>query len=596
MASCSPATTRTTTSAPAGLNFTALWSRFRSAWPRRSPSPRTSGTGPPASTTRRTPCRSAKRLRRSTVALARCARSTSWRTSAAPPLLICERSSSSLTIWTRWPVSTSILAIRSAVRRGSWSASSASVSARRLTVVSGVRSSGAILSMYSVWRRCSRRSSETSSRTSHAPPSVVRRARTRSVGASAVRIASSPPAVPVRRAVWTISSSRWSVNASITLRPGSPDARRASSRAPGSFALTTVRSLATRTTPIPARSTRTSTSRDAAAARSSAAAARPSARSRSAAGEAGAGAARDDPRRCSPTARTSAATPSAPTAARARGSTAALAAGSAAEARLHVRKRLDRALAGRPDGHLDAARGERARADRHDEGHPQELGVGELHARRLVAVVPPDLAPGGEGQVVEPPGHLRDVRVLRGAQRHQVRGIRGHLRRPGDPLRVVMRLDDAGEGASDADPVAAHHDRVAAPVLAQVLGAQRGRVLRAELEDVADLDPVPQDHGGAACRAAVALAGAREVRDEVRRVVARDIHVSQVEPMPVRPGDEVRRPGNQGIDHHERVASADRRRVAGHHPGSLDLLRPGGPEDVEPGGVLPGNRLYYPPP
>ena len=39
-------------------------------------------------------------------------------TPSAPPLSIRDRSSSSLTIWTRWPVSTSILSIRSRIRGG----------------------------------------------------------------------------------------------------------------------------------------------------------------------------------------------------------------------------------------------------------------------------------------------------------------------------------------------------------------------------------------------------------------------------------------------------------------------------------------------
>jgi hypothetical protein len=71
-----------------------------------------------------------------------------------PPPSIRARSSSSLTIWTRWPVSTSIFAIRSRILGGTAlaaaSASRARVSASRLTVDSGVRSS---------WERVCRRNS-----------------------------------------------------------------------------------------------------------------------------------------------------------------------------------------------------------------------------------------------------------------------------------------------------------------------------------------------------------------------------------------------------------------------------------------------------
>ena len=60
-----------------------------------------------------------------------------------PPCSMRERSRISLTIWTRCPVSTSILTMRSRIRAGTAvsSASFASVSASRLIVESGVRSS-----------------------------------------------------------------------------------------------------------------------------------------------------------------------------------------------------------------------------------------------------------------------------------------------------------------------------------------------------------------------------------------------------------------------------------------------------------------------
>ena len=123
--------------------------------------------------------------------------STSW---SVPPPSMRDRSSSSLTIWTRWPVSTSILAIRSRILAGiaspTASASRLRVSASRLTVVSGVRSSCDRLSMNSVRMRWSRRSSETSSRTSHTPPLGARRARMTSAGPSGPAERISPVAEP----------------------------------------------------------------------------------------------------------------------------------------------------------------------------------------------------------------------------------------------------------------------------------------------------------------------------------------------------------------------------------------------------------------
>ena len=78
------------------------------------------------------------------------------------------------TIWTRWPVSTSIFVIRSRIRPGTSvvSASRARVSASRLTLLSGVRSSWLRLSMNSdriCWRR---RSSVASSSTTSRPAGV----------------------------------------------------------------------------------------------------------------------------------------------------------------------------------------------------------------------------------------------------------------------------------------------------------------------------------------------------------------------------------------------------------------------------------------
>ena len=189
------------TSPPSGLNLTALWTRLTKTWPSRASSPRTGGKPvwqiddePQRPGGRRTAA-GARRTRPTTRA-----RSTSSRRTSGPPLSIRARSSSSLTIWTRWPVSTSILPIRSRILAGTRgarrSASRASVSASRLTVVSGVRSSCERLSMNSAricWRR---RSSETSSRTTQTPPAGERRARTTRTGPSWPRSGTRPRPSP----------------------------------------------------------------------------------------------------------------------------------------------------------------------------------------------------------------------------------------------------------------------------------------------------------------------------------------------------------------------------------------------------------------
>ena len=57
----------------------------------------------------------------------------------------------------------------------------------------------------------------------------------------------------------------------------------------------------------------------------------------------------------------------------------------------------------------------------------------------------------------------------------------------------MARLDDGADQARDADPVGAHMDEVLAAVGGGDLGAHRLRIFRAEIEDVADLDPARGD-------------------------------------------------------------------------------------------------------
>ena len=66
----------------------------------------------------------------------------------------------------------------------------------------------------------------------------------------------------------------------------------------------------------------------------------------------------------------------------------------------------DRALAGGALGDLGAAGREGARRDGHDQRHAQQLGVGELHAGRLVAVVVQHLDAGVGQALVEAVGRL----------------------------------------------------------------------------------------------------------------------------------------------------------------------------------------------
>ena len=236
---------------------------------------------------------------------------------------------------------------------------------------------------------------------------------------------------------------------------------------------------------------------------------------------------------------------------------------------------VDRAhatLPGRAIGDLDAAGRQRPRADGDDGRHAEQLGVGELHARRFVAVVVQD----GHARIGQAPvervGGVADRLVAIGADGHQVGAVRSDLDRPGDALLVVMRLHDTGQRAAEPDPVRAHDHRPAAAVLGQEGRPERLGVLRPELEDVADLDPVREPQRRAAARAGVADARAGDVGDHVGREVAPDVDVAQVDSGPVRAGDQVRRARHQVVDDHDGVVGTDRRAVAGLHAGGPDLV------------------------
>src|SRR5690606_40373117 len=70
---------------------------------------------------------------------------------------------------------------------------------------------------------------------------------------------------------------------------------------------------------------------------------------------------------------------------------------------------------------------------------------------------------------------------------------------------------DGGHVALDADAVGAHDDGVAVAGLVLDVRAERLGVLGAELEDVADLDALPQVELGPALHAAVTLGDGAEI-------------------------------------------------------------------------------------
>ena len=70
----------------------------------------------------------------------------------------------------------------------------------------------------------------------------------------------------------------------------------------------------------------------------------------------------------------------------------------------------------------------------------------------------------------------------------------------------------------------------------------------------------------------IALLGVGDVGDHVGLVVAPDVDVAQVVALAVGARDQVRRAGDEVVDHDDRAVGADRRAVARLHPRGLDLL------------------------
>src|SRR5207302_319127 len=91
---------------------------------------------------------------------------------------------------------------------------------------------------------------------------------------------------------------------------------------------------------------------------------------------------------------------------------------------------------------------------------------------------------------------------------------------------VVVLLDRGGDGAGDADPVAAHLDRPLRAPGVEEGGAHRLAVLRAEQEDLPHLDAaVLGEVAALAARAAVAAARLPQVGERAaRRAVEERLH------------------------------------------------------------------------
>src|SRR5205823_14757978 len=109
------------------------------------------------------------------------------------------------------------------------------------------------------------------------------------------------------------------------------------------------------------------------------------------------------------------------------------------------------------------------------------------------------------------------------------RSVGRERRRPDDARVVVVLLDRGGDGAGDADPVAAHLDRPLRAPGVEEGGAHGLAVLRAEQEDLPHLDAAVLGEGAAlAARAAVAAARLPQVGEGEVRHVALEVEVDDV--------------------------------------------------------------------
>ncbi len=164
----------------------------------------------------------------------------------------------------------------------------------------------------------------------------------------------------------------------------------------------------------------------------------------------------------------------------------------------------------RRTGKLDLPFGQALGAYNQAHRNADEIGVLELDSRALVAVVVEHLDALLVELTVETVGRLHDLLVPR-AQAHHQDFERCQRQRPDDAVLVVILLDGRRHGAADAEPIAPHGHGMRGSLVVQI-GAMHGcRVLRAQLEDVTDLDAAVQLEGAIAPRAAVASGDQQQI-------------------------------------------------------------------------------------
>src|SRR5712691_5126838 len=139
-----------------------------------------------------------------------------------------------------------------------------------------------------------------------------------------------------------------------------------------------------------------------------------------------------------------------------------------------------------PPAPLNLAVGEALRPDGNAKRNADQIGILEFDARTLIAIIEKSIDPGVQQLAVD---------ILRGradivfaADLRDENFERRDRHRPDDARIIVTQLDRGGHGASDSEAVAAHDHRLSLSAFVEIRAVHRIGVLRAELENVADLD------------------------------------------------------------------------------------------------------------
>ena len=174
-----------------------------------------------------------------------------------------------------------------------------------------------------------------------------------------------------------------------------------------------------------------------------------------------------------------------------------------------------RPFAGGADLHFQHAPLQAALAHDDLHGPAHQVGVRELHARTLLAVIDGHVGAVRAHGIHDALGGGADLLVLIRIQRDDDDLRRSQRDRPDDAVVVVVLLHHGRKRAADAHAVAAHEEVLLLAVLVQIRGVHGAGILVAQLEDLGDLDAATAIQRGAAFRARVAGLRHAQVRPDI---------------------------------------------------------------------------------